>query len=228
MTAAIAKVVEARAGWVTGANVKVPPGAGRAQADHRGGVPDRPGHADPGHVEDVVPRERPQLLRGEHLDPGQDHRRHRAAPRPEVRVVERGRAGHAVTRVRSRRVHRRQPHGADRRPRRRHVLELDDAVQRGPARRPADGRPLESQVLHLPLPARPRRDGVEDARRRQPDHVVHQRHEAPGRDPDVPLHARAAGAGSATRSGASRTAARSASASRPSRTSSRRRPRRSS
>ncbi len=43
-------------------------------------------------------------------------------------------------------------------------------------------------------------------RRRQPDDVVHQRHEDPDRDPHLPLPGRPAKAGSATRSGASPTA----------------------
>ena len=129
-------------------------------------------------------------------------------PRPALRVVERDRAGDAQPRVRARRVHRRRPHRADRRARRRDVLELDDAVQRRAARRPADGRPVESQVLHQPLSAGPRRHGVKMRGRRRPDDVVHQRHEAPDRHPRASATRRAASAGSGTRSGASRTAGR--------------------
>ena len=66
--------------------------------------------------------------------------------------------------LRTRRLHRGRPYGADRRPRRRDVLELDDAVQRRAARRAADGRALEPPLLHQPLSARPGRDRVEDAR----------------------------------------------------------------
>ena len=156
-----------------------------------------------GIVEDVVPGQRPQLLRRQHLAAGQDHRRHGAVPRPAVRVVERRRPVSSSTRVRAGRVHRRRPHRADRRPRRRDVLELDDAVQRRDARRPADGRAVESQVLHPPLSARPRRHGVQDAGRWRPDDVVHQRHEAPDRHPHLSATPRAAWAGSGTRSGAS-------------------------
>ncbi len=50
------------------------------------------------------------------------------------------------------------------------------------------GARSKSQVLHLPLPARVGRHRVQDAGWWQPDDVVHQRHEAPDRDPELPLH----------------------------------------
>ena len=209
MAAAIAKVVEDRAGWVDGANVKVrlTPVAPKLTTEQASRT--APGHGDPRHLEDVVPDERAQLLRGEHLAS-----RPRSSTAPCSSPGQRFEWWSALGPVnparglRARRVHRRRPHRADRRARRRDVLELDDAVQRGPARRPADGRPLESQVLHQPLPARPRRHGVEDRGGGSQTMSFTQRHEGPDRHPDLPLSGRAAGAGSATRSGASRTAGR--------------------
>ena len=87
---------------------------------------------------------------------------------------------------------------------------------------PADGRPLESQVLHQPLSARPRCHRL-DHGRRPPDDDVHQRHARPRSSSAASGSGRAASAGSATRSGASRTAGPSASPARASRTSARRR-----
>ena len=135
MTAAIAKVVEARAGYVQGANVKVrlAPVAPKLTTEQASKA--APVMQILGTWKTWFPVNDHNFFGANIWHPGQDHRRHRARARPDVRVVERGRPGQPVTRVRAGRVHRRRPHGADRRPRRRHVLELDDAVQRGPARR---------------------------------------------------------------------------------------------
>ena len=67
----------------------------------------------------------------------------RCCARSEVRVVERARSGHVGARLRTWRVHRRRPHRADRRARRRDVLEFHDPVQRRAPGRPADGRALQ-------------------------------------------------------------------------------------
>jgi hypothetical protein len=48
-------------------------GPGRAQGDHRGGGAVRPRDDPPGVVEDVVPGERAELLRRQHLAARQDH-----------------------------------------------------------------------------------------------------------------------------------------------------------
>ena len=107
-------------------------------------------------------------------------------------MVERDRARDRRPRLRARRRHPGQLHGSDRCDRRRHVLQLHDAVQRGAPGGPADQRPVEPQVLHQPLSARARRHRLQDGRR-HPDDVVHERHEArdphPG-DPDPQGRAR--------------------------------------
>ena len=73
--------------------------------------------------------------------PGQDHQRHRALPGPAVRVVVERSARSRRPAGSGRAGSSRGPHRADRRARRRHVLELDHAVQRRAARRAPDGRP---------------------------------------------------------------------------------------
>ena len=94
-----------------------------------------------GIVEDLVPGQRAQLLRRQHLAAREVHQRHGALARPDVRVVAGGRPDHVGSRVRARRLHSPNHTEPTGRTRRRDVLELDDAVQRRPAGRPADGRP---------------------------------------------------------------------------------------
>ena len=107
---------------------------------------------------------RGQRLRREHQHPRLRHRR--AQPRS-GRVDELlGQHPAAVGRARlhvRRRDHQRPEH-AGRRPRGRHLLDLDHAVQRGAARRPGDGRPAQPLLLHRPLPGRPRRHGLDHGR----------------------------------------------------------------
>ena len=203
-SAAIAAAIKARG---TGAAAKpievelasVAPKLTTAQAVKRA-----PAHGAAGHLEDVVPGQRAQLLRREHLAAGRDHRRHRPLSGPAVRVVERARArstrragygpGGFIAGDHT------EPTGALGGG---HVLQLHDAVQRRAAGRPADGRPVESQVLHQSLSAGSRRHRVQDPQR-QPDasasRTTRRARSSSGRSAIAP----AVGAGSATRSGACR------------------------
>ena len=81
-----------------------------------------------------------------------------------------------------RRDHQRQDR-APGRARRRHLLVLHDAVQRGAAGRLQDGRPAQPLLLHRPLPDGPRRHGVQVRLRVEPGHDLDERHEVPGPDP---------------------------------------------
>ena len=65
----------------------------------------------------------------------------------------------------------------------RDVFELHDVVQRGTAGRSQDQRAIEPSLLHQPLSAGARCDGV----RRRPDDVLHERHEEPDPHPHLPL-----------------------------------------
>ena len=80
--------------------------------------------------------------------------------------------------TRRRRDHRR-PHGAAGRPRRRHLLLLHHAVQRRAPGRVPDGRPPQPLLLHQPLSARARRDGVHQRERPGAGHDLDERHAVP-------------------------------------------------
>ena len=75
-----------------------------------------------------------------------------------------------------------RPYGRGRRPRRRHVLVLHDALQRGDARRPRHPRPAQPHLLHQPLPSRVGRNRLGRQCEQQADDVVRQRSPIP--DPD--------------------------------------------
>ena len=97
------------------------------------------------------------------------------APHAEVRLLGRGRTGLPGSRLQAGRRDHRRPDTAARRARRWDLLVLDDPVQRRAPGRLPDGRPAEPLLLHRPLPAWPRRHGIQ-GRRLGPDDVVHQRH----------------------------------------------------
>ena len=98
---------------------------------------------------------------------------------------------------RRRRDHQRQDR-APGRARRRDLLVLDDAVQRGAPGRLRDGRAAQPLLLHRPLPDRAGRHRVHQRRRLGPDDVVDERHRLPGPHPRLqdPRAATAATSGS--------------------------------
>ena len=115
--------------------------------------------------------------------PALTHQRLRRRAARDVRLLGCRRAGHPRQGLRARgRDHQRQDRAAGR-ARRRHLLVLHDALQRRPAGRLHDGRPAQPLLLHRPLPDRPRRDGLQERLRLDPDDVVHERHGLPGPDP---------------------------------------------
>ena len=132
----------------------------------RGGL--RAAHGRAGQVDHAVRAQRPQLLRRQHPHPGRPDQRLRADAGPVVRLLE-GRRRQQQAGLRARRHHQGRPHRSDGRPGRGHLLVLHDALQRGPALGPPDGRARQPLLLHQPLPGGPRRDRVEGVVRRRAD-----------------------------------------------------------
>ena len=117
--------------------------------------------------------------------PAHRHRRLRRRAGREVRLLERRRAGHPRPRLRRRRRDHQRQDGAAGRPRGRHLLVLDDAVQRRAPGGLRDGRATQPLLLHRPLPGRPRRDGLQERLRLCPDDVMDERHRLPGPHPGL-------------------------------------------
>ena len=152
-------------------------------------------------MDDVLPDRDQERQRGQHLDPRPGHRRDRGPARRVVRLLgcvgpvtwERGyKDGGAIINGRT------EPTGALGGG----ICSTSTTMFNAALRYGLEMSARQPLLLHRPLPARPRRDGLRERRRVRPDHVVPERHGRAAPDPGLGWKVGTKGYGS--RSGRSR------------------------